>query len=210
MTSNSDVEQEIAKKLADILRELEVLPAGYRCMVNLFGPTQKKRRNAEFRRNWDPGTDEIRVQFAPLKGNRKAAVEGGVTIATKVASVDPVEGRMLDLVRALDRAESRPGYEFVSLKWFRDAALLHEGFAWASNEAARHDALREAIDRNWIKTRKVANPRPPNFPVTAISLNRLMPEVSTALGGQSGGLPAFRPVKMRGEALSATVLHDRR
>jgi hypothetical protein len=122
----------------------------------------------------------------------------------------PAEGWLSDLVRALDRAEGRPGYEFVSLKWFRDAALVHEGFSWASDEFARHDVLREAIDRRWILTSKVANPRPPHFPVTAIRLNRQMPEVQIVLGGHAGSRPAFRPLSIRGEPLSATVLRDRR
>jgi hypothetical protein len=120
------------------------------------------------------------------------------------------EDRLSDLVRALDRAESRPGYEFVSLKWFRDNALAHEGFSRAADMSARHDALREAIDRRWILTSKVANPRPPNFPVTAIRLNRQAPEVQALLGGRAGSPSAFRPVPIRGEPLSATVLRDRR
>jgi len=154
-----------------------------------------------------------------LLENAAVVDEGGTAIeslnktapaSVSMENLESADGRLTDLIRALDRAEGRPGYEFVSLKWFRDNALLHEGFAWAADEAARHDALREAIDRRWILTSKVANPRPPHFPVTAIRLNRQMPEVNATLGGRPGGLPAFRPVPIRGESLSATVLRDRR
>jgi hypothetical protein len=123
---------------------------------------------------------------------------------------DTAEERLSDLLRALDRAERRPGYEFVSLKWFRDTALVHEGFAWAGDEFARDDALREAIDRRWILTGKIANPRPPHFPVTTIRLNRELPEVIAVLESGTGHGPDFHPVAIRGQSLSATVLRERR
>jgi hypothetical protein len=129
---------------------------------------------------------------------------------SQTANLAPAEDRLSDLILALDRAERRPGYQFVSLKWFRDTALVHEGFSWTADEFARHDALREAIDRRWILTSKVANPRPPQYPVTAIRLNRRMPEVNAVLGSRAGNLPDFRPVSIRGEPLSATLLRDGR
>jgi hypothetical protein len=46
--------------------------------------------------------------------------------------------------------------------------------------------------------------------VTAIRLNRQMPEVNAMLGNGPGKPSAFRPVAIRGEPLSLTVLHDRR
>ena len=133
-----------------------------------------------------------------------------VVDSSEAANPKSTEDRLTDTLRALERAEGRPGYEFVSLKWFRDTALLYEGFSWAAGEFARHDVLREAIDRRWILTSKVPNPRPPHFPVTAIRLNRQMPEVNAGLGGRPGNLPGFGPVAIRGEPLSASVLRDRR
>jgi hypothetical protein len=209
MTSNADIELQIAKAIRDSLRELKILPDGYQCDVHLHRGNRKKRRDAEFEGNWDPNRDSIWIAFSPMEEEDEIATEK-VAVSTKMPKTEPAEDRLLDLLRALDRAESRPGYEFVSLKWFRDTALAHEGFSWASDEAARHDTLREAIDRRWILTSKVANPRPPNFPVTAIRLNRLMPEVNAALGRHNMGPPPFRPIKIRGESLSSTVRHDRR
>jgi len=209
MTTIADIESEIAQLLPDFLRQLGVLPQGYQCDVHLQRGNRKKRSTARFEGNWDPDTDSVRIAFSPVEEDDEVASDE-ISSALRAATPAPVEVRLLELVRALDRAESRPGYDFVSLKWFRDSALAHEAFPWASDEATRHDLLREAIDRRWILTSKVANPRPPNFPVTAIRLNRLLPEVNAALGGQNGGVPAFRPIRIRGEALSATVLHDRR
>jgi hypothetical protein len=209
MVANADVELELARGISEVFRKLglEILPDGYQCEVHLHRGNRKKRRDADFQVNWDPDADSIRIGFSPIEEEIETAIDQG---ASKTENQGFGEDRLSDLVRALDRAEGRPGYEFVSLKWFRDNALAHEGFSWAADEATRHDALREAIDRRWILTSKVANPRPPNFPVTAIRLNRQMPEVIAVLGGRAGGLPAFRPVPIRGEPLSMTVLRDRR
>jgi hypothetical protein len=209
MVANADVELELARGISEILRELglEILPNGYQCEVHLYRGDRKKRRDAEFQKNWDPDEDSIKIDFLRVE---EALEQPATTGKHHFVRRAPTEDWLSDLVRALDRAEGRPGYEFVSLKWFRDSALTHEGFSWAADEFARHNALREAIDRRWILTSKVANPRPPNFPVTAIRLNRQMPEIAAVLGSRTGSLPAFRPVSIRGEPLSTTVLRDRR
>ena len=205
MVSNADIELELARRISEVLRKLDsgILPDGYQCEVHLHRGNRKKRRDADFEQNWDPDADTIRIGFSPIEEEIETATGQG-------PSLSKTEDRLSDLVRALDRAEGRPGYEFVSLKWFRDNALIHEGYSWATNEFARHDALREAIDRRWVLTSKVANPRPPNFPVTAIRLNRQMPEVNVILGVRASRLPPFRPAPIRGESLSTTILRDRR
>ena len=208
MTTNAAVELEIAQQISNSLRKLKILPEGYHCEVRLRRGNRKKRKDAAFEWNWDPNTDSVWISFSPLEENE--AENSSAASSFKSPNLGSTDDRLSDLIRALDRAEGRPGYEFVSLKWFRDTALTHEGFAWAADEFARHDALREAIDRRWILTSKVANPRPPNFPVTAIRLNRQMPEVNAVLGIRSGGPSAFRPITIRGESLSETVLRDRR
>jgi hypothetical protein len=208
MVTNADVEGELAREVPELLRKLGMLPPGYQCEVHLHHGSRKKRRNAEFRGNWDPDTDSVRIVFSPMEEEIETVCEAAVPPAP-TANRAPAEERLSDIVHALDRTEGRPGYQFVALKWFRDTVLVHEGFSWATDEFARHDVLREAIDRRWILTSKVPNPRSP-YPVTAIRLNRQMPEVSAVLGTHAGGLQAFRPVSIRGETLSATVLRDRR
>jgi hypothetical protein len=207
MTTNADVELELTREISEVLHKLKILPHEYQCEVHLHRGNRKKRRDAEFATNWEPDTDSIRIAFSPMEEELEIATAAAAS--PKATDLMTAEDRLADLVRALDRAEGRPGYEFVSLKWFRDTALVHEGHSWASDEFARHDLLREAIDRRWILTSKVANPRPPNFPVTAIRLNRQMPEVNAALGIRTGSSPVFRPVTIRGESLSETVLRDR-
>ncbi|MGH9533040.1 MAG: hypothetical protein ACRD2Q_11665, partial [Terriglobales bacterium] len=115
-----------------------------------------------------------------------------------------------DLIQALHRAESQPGFGFVSLKWFRDAYLPRAGYSWAVSESSRQQALHDAIQEGVIVTSKVPNPRSPEFPVTAIRLNRASPETKAALGGQEAPAADFAPVKIPGENLSETVLRERR
>jgi hypothetical protein len=73
-------------------------------------------------------------------------------------------------------------YDFVSLKWFRDVVLKAESFEWAQSDAARQAVLRESIEGRLVLTSNVQNPKSPQFPVTAIRLNRLLTDT-----GDSGG-----------------------
>ena len=205
MTTNAAIELGIARKISGALREMGLVPVGYECQVSLHRGKRKKRKDAAFGPNWDADIDSVQIAFSPMDEEAESADEA----MTDVAGMS-VDTRLADTVRALNQAEGRPGYEFVSLKWFRDSALPSENIPWANDASARHEALREAIDRRWILTSKIANPRPPHFPVTAIRLNRTMPEVSDIIGEDRGGLAAFRPIAIRGESLSATVLRDRR
>ncbi|HYY72102.1 MAG TPA: hypothetical protein VE778_00775 [Candidatus Bathyarchaeia archaeon] len=216
MKTIKDVEGQVEEKVSEALRELELLPEGYRCSVRLHGKERDKRRTATFETSWSPDTDSIHIRFERSEeklpaGAEPVAPNSGVIAPNHAAkSSDSSNNPLSDLIRALDRVESRPGYEFVALKWFRDTALPSEGFSWANEDFARQNVLREAIDRRLILTSKVPNPRSPQFPVTAIRLNRLMPEVKEVLGTRDESLVDFQPVAIRGENLSATVLRDRR
>jgi hypothetical protein len=125
------------------------------------------------------------------------------------SSSDSLANRLL---RALDRAESTPGWNFVSLKKFRDEILPSEPFSPGAFQPADvhwQDAIRSAIEKRLILVGKVPNPKSPQFPVTSIRLNRLMPEVQEVLGLPKRDLD-FHPIHIKGEPLSATILRERR
>jgi hypothetical protein len=215
----SRLEQGLAKLRAPEYKPLETLlqpliPKGYRVHVSLVDKKngRKKRKNASAD-NWSPDLGEVRVNFEPEATNpailvaeqeSELSAESPARPSDAVAS-DPIS----DLVRALGRVESKPGYHFVALKWFRDVALTGESFGWAQSDSARQDILREAIERRLILISKVPNPKSPQFPVTAIRLNRLLPEIQAILGEPASDSD-FKPVDIRGEQLSATVLRERR
>jgi hypothetical protein len=121
-----------------------------------------------------------------------------------------VSNSLSDLIKCLDHAESRPGYTFVALKWFRDVALPASAPSWAQSDVVRSNVLREGIERRIVLTGRIPNPKSPQFPVTTIKLNRLLPVVRTALGAGGSIEEDFEPIAIRGESLSTTVLRERR
>jgi hypothetical protein len=216
MKTIEQVESQLEQKVQDALKELELLPEGFAHRVRLHGKAKDKKRTASFENSWSPETDVIYIRFERVQQQPSLPAEPAARstsipqTSTQTHSVPVAADPLSDLIRALDRAESRRGYDFVSLKWFRDAALPSEGFAWASSDATRQNLLRGAIEKRLILTSKVANPKAPQFPVTAIRLNRLMPEVKAILGSGNETSLDFHPVEIRGENLSATVLRERR
>jgi hypothetical protein len=188
-------------KAISTLRE-RLTPPGYRAHVQLLAKGGRKKRKDASADSWSPESGEIRISFEPeVKWSPPAK-----SMRATGSPSDPVS----DLVRSLDRAELTPGYDFVSLKWFRDVVLKAESFDWAQSDAARQAVLRESIERRLVLTSKVQNPKSPQFPVTAIRLNRLLPATQAILGEASAIDSDFDPVEIRGEGLSATVLRQRR
>jgi len=114
------------------------------------------------------------------------------------------------LISVLDEAESRR--DFVALKWFRDVPLRQAMPLAVDGE--RQKLMKLAIDQNLVKTHHVDNPARPEYPVTAIRLNRSHPEVRRVLRNSSAfsnrSTNRFSPVAIRGASLSGTVLQDRR
>jgi hypothetical protein len=118
--------------------------------------------------------------------------------------------KLAQLLKALDRAESTPGWNFVPLRKFRDEILSSESVPSLDTEAERHAFLDFAIRKRFVLVGKVPNPKAPQFPVTTVRLNRLMPEVKRMLGGKDDEDIDFHPVEIRGEPLSATIIRERR
>jgi hypothetical protein len=198
------LEQGLAKLRSPEYKPLEpllqpLIPKGYRVHVSLVDKKGRKKRKTASADNWSPDLGEVRLNFEP---------DASADLIAKKSDAKASEPTS-DLVRTLDRVEFRPGYQFVALKWFRDVALPGESFEWAQSDSVRQDLLREAIEKRLILTSKVPNPKSPQFPVTAIRLNRLLPEIQAILGEHVADSD-FRPVDIRGERLSATVLRERR
>jgi len=203
------VEAELAQpsNLSNLLDAIQ--REGYRPRVELLDKKQRKKRKSAAAENWSPKAgDMIRIHFEPA-GGEVAQPEAGPGGQVEMRQNEPAAGPRNELIRALDRAESQPGFRFVSLKWFRDTFLLKEASAWAV-PSARQQVLGGAIESGIVLTSQVHNPKSPEFPVTAIRLNRVSPEVKAALEGAGASAADFAPVGIRGESLSATVLRERR
>lgn len=186
---------------------------GYDIEVDIIENHRKKRSDAS-RDSWRPEIGELRIRFvvrprvttpSPVSDTVKHESEN-----IEVRNRSETRSSRQGLIESLDRAERRPGYSFVALKWFRDKVLPGEDFTWAGTYETRSEVLSDAIRDDVVLTNKVPNPNNPAFPVTSIRLNRGHPEVIEVLGDYRAGLDGFAPVEIRGQALSATVIQERR
>jgi hypothetical protein len=207
-----ELEPELAQKLVsplrNILQELRyTVPGQYQLRVSLLDANGRKKRNDASADKWSPESGRIEIRFEPAE-QKVAATE----VSRESSSKSNLDSIKIRLLRALDHAESTPGWSFVSLKKFRDEVLPCEPFApgeFQPTDIHWQEAIRVAIDKRLILVGKVPNPKSPQFPVTSIRLNRLMPEVQEVLGFPKKDLD-FHPIHIKGEPLSATVLRERR
>ncbi|HWZ42229.1 MAG TPA: hypothetical protein VNW97_02075 [Candidatus Saccharimonadales bacterium] len=222
----NEVEPKLAQKLGDPLREIlqdlsYSFPENYQLSVSLLDANGRKKKSNAAANNWSPEAGgRLEIRFEPaVQGKKPSNSEISRTNSVSPPSspapasaanryVHPAE---VELLRALDRAESRPGWSFVPLKKFRDEILPLEPLpAGLRTEVEQQAIFRLAIDKRLILVGKVPNPKSPQFPVTTIRLNRLMPEVKAALGHAGHLDEDFQPVEIHGEALSSTILRERR
>lgn len=207
-----DLESLLEQRLSGSLESLpqQFSLAGYRLHVSLHDKKRgrKKRHNASAG-SWSPESGEIRVSFEPSAEVSSIPAKQIAKELGEEAKVQSPSGALCDLIRHLDRAESKPGYGFVALKWFRDAVLPAVRPEWADSDV-RNNALREALDKRLVLTSKVPNPKSPEFPVTAIRVNRSLAETRAILGSPETAGAGFQPVEIRGEPVSATILRERR
>jgi hypothetical protein len=219
-----ELAQKLVSPLKEILNQLQYSVSGqYRLRVSLLDANGRKKRSDASAANWSPESGRIEIRFEPSPVELKSAMpevvrpEDGKSFPQTPMTAFSGSNRSalsieIELLRALDRAESTPGWNFVSLKKFRDEVLPSQSFAPGSFQPADvhwEAAIRRAIEKRLILTGKVPNPKSPQFPVTSIRLNRLMPEVQDVLGLPTKNLE-FRPIHIKGEPLSAIILRERR
>jgi hypothetical protein len=230
--------QKLDDPFKSVLQELRYpIPPGYRLRVSLRDANGKKKRSNADADNWSPVSGRLEIWFEPSPPSQNEVIEetpgrfensanssGRVQKTSKASEeisrptyVHPAESDLVkilereeaDLLRALDRAESKPGWSFVPLKKFRDEILPSEHIPSMRSDVEQRRVLGSAIEKRLILVGKVLNPKSPQFPVTTIRVNRLMPEVKAILGGVGDADLEFRPVEIKGEPLSATVIRER-
>src|SRR5271167_3411478 len=155
-------------------------------------PRKKKKRRNAAADNWSAASDRGEFWFEPAPPQGTEVLEDTYVNSDNVQAsnagaqkssgnnegsdtyVHPAEA---ELLRALDRAESTPGWSFVSLKKFRDEILPSEPFvpgAFQPTDVHWQNLLRSAIEKRFVLVGKVPNPKSPQFPVTTIRLNRVL------------------------------------
>ena len=217
-----EVELEFGRKLdnaiADILHNLGYsLPKSHQVKASLLDSSGRKKRSNASADNWSPAAGRIEIRFEPIEQTpissqtpQMAAREALAKPENSALGVPGVHPAEAELLRALYRAESRPGWKFVPLKKFRDEILPQEHLTTLQTDVVQRHMLNTVIEKKYVLVGKVLNPKSPQFPVTTIRLNRLMPEVKGILGQGDNQDLDFRPVAILGEPLSATILRERR
>ncbi len=189
-----------------------LLPSGMTPKVCLQRKSRRKIRCDADASCWDPvaGDCEVVVYFEP--GGIAKPVEKDAAAGTQVdESTTVVEQPVRDIVTALDAAQRDARFrDFVGLKPFRDHYLGRLSYPWCQSMTERQKAISKAIESGFIVIRRVANPKSPEFPTTAIELNREHPAVKSVLDSTKVERSVFRPLPIRGELLSSTVIAERR
>jgi len=224
-----EVESRISQSLQPSLKAA-FEQAGYswpercRLRVSLVDANGRKKRSNAKADNWSPDSGRLQAWFEPTDAatadtSKPAGLSQSTTGPPPAVNAEPaspehdpsapnVEPGLVAVLKALARAENTPGWNFVSLKKFSNEILPAE-CSELSPLDQRH-FLGRAINERLITTSKVANPKDPRFPVTTIRLDRLHDVVQRILGGQTRRGPAFAPIHIEGEPLSATILRERR
>lgn len=222
-TKIEEIEPRIAEKLTaslkSVLAELRYhLPENYEPRISLLDANRRKKRSNASADHWSPESGRIEIRFEPSRTETRAGVAGAIAQSQSPHKPSQTEGDLdqdqaqpellKHLIKSLDSAESRPGWNFVPLRKFRDEIFPAEHTS--STDVERRSVLRCAIDKKLILIGKVENPKAPAFPVTTIRLNRLNSEVQNLLGTSHYQSLDFHPVRITGEPLSATILRERR
>jgi|SRR5579863_2885154 len=215
-----ELAQKLVSPLKNILHELRYsIPGQYRLRVSLLDANGRKKRSDASADNWSPESGLLQVWFEP------AGADGdGVPVPTETPAAGTVprspaltpgarteaEAGLAAVIRTLARAEGTPGWNFVSLKKFRDEILPGEDSQALQSSIDQRHFLGSAINNRLITVGKIANPKDPRFPVTTIRLNRFMPLVQEILGEEPKKDLDFHPIHIKGEPLSAIILRERR
>jgi hypothetical protein len=170
--------------LPPVLQPLTLIapPRGFNISVELR-PFEDPANPGEFAEDsrWDARHGDVLITYEAGQGapredgwrdERRDERRGGWREASSDMPTTPDPNLAIeDVVRVLGRAEGDPNFSFVALKFLRDQ-LLPRHVAWAAIPHEAQIQINRAIDAGAVVTTKVENPRQPQYPVTAVKLNR--------------------------------------
>jgi hypothetical protein len=179
--------------LPPVLQPLTLIspPRGFAINVELR-PFEDPDHPGEFAEDsrWDPRHGDVLITYEPAREDgwrddrreERRGWRGNGPPADLPPPPDP-DVAVDDVVRVLARAESDPSFTFVALKFLRDQ-LLPRHVAWAAIPHEAQIQINRSIDAGAVLTTKVENPRQPQYPVTAVKLNRESPIVQRVLAAE--------------------------
>jgi hypothetical protein len=175
--------------LPPVLQALTAIapPRGMRADVELQPYTDHARDDDWQNQRWDPRNGEVAIGYEPMRAD-DGREERRFEPEERVAPPDP-EVAVRDVVRVVARAEGDPAFKFLALKFLRDQ-LLPRHVEWAAAQNEAQIQINRAIDAGVLVTSKVENPRMPQYPVTAVALNRDHDVVKEILNAPASAAPA--------------------
>jgi hypothetical protein len=163
--------------------------------------------------HWNPQTCEAIVSFQLEDDDGDSSDSSAADEDSTSGEIESfgIASQQRDLILALDAAERDVRFVgFVGLKAFRDQFLASRGLRWATDPEARHYELARAINSGLVLRTSVPNPNRPDFPTTAVKVNREHPLVKDILREADSDRVVFKPAKIRGKPLSSTIIEERR
>ena len=216
-----DIQKNIEDSLAKLpvvtlpgeLEGLRHLPVNtHRAVVGIRSAPSEGRMGRKVREDasasyFNPDTCEVAIRFVPLDEQEGEAwgYEGGSLGAEDEGREFDMESALDQLINELRKAER--AQPFVGLQWFRDGLLPKCGYPWTKEQGGRASVLRRALDETLVLTSQAPNPKEPMHPVTALRINRSHPRFRRMETSRKSG---FKPLRIRGGAISDTVIGDRR
>ena len=217
--------RDVQKKIEDSLAKLSIVPLPdeleglrylpldtHRAKVGIRniapnGKVGRKIREDASASYFDPDTCEVAIRFVPLDESQRvpSEEEDGISNSGEATHEFDSETALEQLIDELRTAERMQ--PFVGLEWFREQILPMCDYAWVRYSGDRASVLRRATDENLVLTSQVINPKEPMRPVTAIRINRGHPRFQT---DKRSLRTLFKPIRIRGGAISDTVISDRR
>lgn len=171
-------------------------PPGFAVTVSLrHRENDRQIKRSASTASWSPESCGVWIEYVPVE-DESADRDSGESVDEVVCS----------LIRTLDVVERQPR-KFTSWTWLRDQYLPSHG--WTLSKEQTQLAIERATASGVLTTRKVPNPKQPDYPVTSLELNREHPIVRETLGA-TGLATRFQPVRLPGVPLSDIVLQDRR
>ena len=217
--------RDVQKKIEDSLAKLSIVPLPdeleglrylpldtHRAKVGIRsiapnGKVGRKVREDASASYFDPDTCEVAIRFVPLDESQSGPSEEEDAISNSGEETHEFDNetaldQLIEELRTAERMQP-----FVGLEWFLEQFLPKCDYAWVRYSSDRASVLRQATDDDLVLTSQMANPKEPMRPVTAIRINRRHPRFQT---DKPSFRTSFKPIHIRGGAISDTVVSDRR
>ncbi len=214
MATVEDARKALAEALGPILAANLPQTEGYQIRLEILENGRKKLGFVSCE-DWKAEIGEIHIKFTPAPARGQGAfldaIGGGDAEDDESGTQGYVytEQDYSDLVRALHDVETVCKPDPVPLRHFLDSCLPMLDCDWCKWHGGRVNAVRRGIEDGIIFPSWMPDPDNPEALVKGLRLDNYHPFVLKVLYGDGRSRGDFKPVEIRGEPLSQTVIEGR-